>query len=98
MAQVLVVDDDRLIREQAREFLTRAGFEVTGLPDGREIFDRIRGNMVDVILLDIVLPEGSGLDILPLIKGLDPDLPVIIHHQDLHVPTPRAPPRPCPPR
>ncbi|MEK7367752.1 MAG: response regulator, partial [candidate division NC10 bacterium] len=76
--QVLVVDDDRLIREQAREILTRAGFEVAGLPDGREIFDRIRGNMVDVILLDIVLPEGSGLDILPLIKGLDPDLPVII--------------------
>lgn len=76
--RVLVVDDDRLIREQAREILTHAGFEVAGLPDGREIFDRIRGNMVDVILLDIVLPEGSGLDMLPLIKGLDPDLPVII--------------------
>ncbi|MGH7394019.1 MAG: response regulator [Candidatus Methylomirabilales bacterium] len=78
MAQVLVVDDDRLIREQAREILTSAGFQVTGFPDGRDIFDRIRTNTVDVILLDLVLPEGSGLDMLPLIKGLDPDLPVII--------------------
>jgi len=76
--QVLVVDDDRLIREQAREILTHAGFEVAGLPDGREIFDRIRASTVDVMLLDIVLPEGSGLQMLPLIKGLDPDLPVII--------------------
>jgi len=78
MAQVLVVDDDRLILEQAREVLTRAGFQVTGLPDGRDVFDRIRANSVDVLLLDLVLQEGSGLDMLPLIKGLDPELPVII--------------------
>ncbi|MBI3079958.1 MAG: response regulator, partial [candidate division NC10 bacterium] len=70
--QVLVVDDDRLIREQAREILTRSGFEVTGVPDGQEIFDRIRASIVDVILLDVVLPSGSGLELLPLIKGLDP--------------------------
>lgn len=78
MARVLVVDDDRLIREQARDILTQAGFQVTGLPDGQEVFDRIRTNTVDVILMDLVLPEGSGLHMLPLIKGLDPDLPVII--------------------
>lgn len=78
MARVLVVDDDRLIREQARDILTQAGFQVTGVPDGREVFDRIRMNTVDVILMDLVLPEGSGLHMLPLIKGLDPDLPVII--------------------
>jgi K+-sensing histidine kinase KdpD/CheY-like chemotaxis protein len=78
MARVLVVDDDRLILEQAREILTRAGFEVTGLPDGREAYDRIRAKSADVLLLDLVLPEGSGLDMLPLIKVLDPHLPVII--------------------
>ncbi|HEV8662508.1 MAG TPA: response regulator [Candidatus Methylomirabilis sp.] len=78
MARVLVVDDDRLIREQARDILTQAGFEVTGLPDGKEIFDRIRAHLADVILLDLHLPGGSGLDMLPLIKGLDPELPVII--------------------
>ncbi|MBI4391395.1 MAG: response regulator [candidate division NC10 bacterium] len=77
-AHVLVVDDDRLIREQVREILSQAGFEVTGVPDGQEIFDRIRASIVDVILLDVVLPSGSGLELLPLIKGLDPDLPVII--------------------
>lgn len=78
MAHVLVVDDDRLIREQVREILSQAGFEVTGVPDAQEIFDRIRPGTVDVVLLDVVLPGGSGLELLPLIKGLDPDLPVII--------------------
>jgi len=75
---VLVVDDDRLILERVEGILAGEGYTVLKEERGGGALERVRAGSVDVLLLDIFLPDGSGIDLLPFIKELDPDLPVII--------------------
>lgn len=75
---VLVVDDDRLIRGQARDLLTEEGLRVVSSSDGKRLSEIIRDEAVDVLLLDLFLPETSGLDLLRVARSCDPLLPVLI--------------------
>lgn len=62
-ARVLVVEDDRLLRESIRDALDDAGFTVRALPDGKDFTERIREFRPDIAVLDIMLPSGSGLSL-----------------------------------
>ncbi len=77
---VLVVDDDEGVREVAREFLQRAGFEVLSAPGGRAALEilRERGADVDVVLLDLVMPDMAGEQAFVELRRLRPDLPVVL--------------------
>ena len=75
--RVLVVDDEPMVREVLTRYLTREGFTVSGAGDGHQALEAIRGEPPDVILLDLMLPRLSGLDVLRTVR-MDGDLPVII--------------------
>jgi CheY-like chemotaxis protein len=78
--RVLVVDDERLNRMLLRRALEAEGKVVSEAPDGRAALARLREEPVDVVLLDIVMPELDGYATLAAIKadpGLD-HIPVII--------------------
>lgn len=77
-SKVFIVDDDRLIREQCAEVLAGRGFHVLMAERGAELLEVVRRERVDVVLLDLVLPDGSGTELLPFIREIDPDLPVVI--------------------
>lgn len=77
-SKVVIVDDDRLIRERCAEVLAGRGFHVLMAERGAELLEKIRQERVDVVLLDLVLPDGAGTDLLPFIREIDPDLPVVI--------------------
>ena len=80
MIRIAIVDDHALIRAGLREFFAdQADFAVIAeAANGREALDIVRNAEVDVMVLDISMPDQSGIDALVAIKARAPDLPVLI--------------------
>ena len=74
---VLIVDDDPGVRESFRLIL-EDHYEVVDVPDGPQALDVLRASQVDLVLLDIRLPEMDGIEVLERIKALDESLEVIL--------------------
>lgn len=75
--QILVVDDDAEFREELRDCLQ--GYTVVEAADGPQALDILRKpNAVDLVVLDAVMPQVSGIEVLRQIKKLKPDLAIII--------------------
>ena len=75
---VLVIDDEPVLQDVLGSLLKGDGFDylqATTAADGLQI---LREEEVDVVLLDLMLPDRSGLDLLPDIKEFDPHLPVVV--------------------
>jgi len=76
--RILIVDDEAGIRDSLETLLGLEGFRVDLAADGREGLDQLARHSYDLMLLDLALPGESGIDLLPRIKSLVPDLPVIL--------------------
>ena len=70
MKPILIVDDEAPIRALIRLTLERAGYTCDEAATGTEAADKIEANTYDLALLDIMLPGGSGLDLLRELKRL----------------------------
>ena len=75
MIKVLIVEDEKPISNLIRISLTNAGYKCDTAFDGNEAIDKIDSNVYDIILLDIMLPEADGFELMEYIKPLD--IPVI---------------------
>ena len=71
---VLVVDDDQALRGLFTTLLGRKGFSVDTAPDGRAAFDQIHRHPYSVILLDLMMPEVNGFELLERLKRDSPSL------------------------
>lgn len=69
MVKILLVEDDSLIAEIYQKKFTASGFEVVNAVNGREALNRLHEGGFALTLLDLVLPEMSGLDVLREVKG-----------------------------
>lgn len=80
MIRIGIVDDHAIFRSGLRQFLSeQVDFRVAGeAATGREALDLLRQETLDVLLLDLALPDGSGIETLATIKAHAPDLPVLI--------------------
>src|SRR3989338_5353832 len=76
--RLLVVDDDPKIATLYEELFAPRGFAVTVCTDSAKALPLVKGGSYDAVLLDVRMPGAEGTDLLPLMKKLDPDLPVII--------------------
>jgi DNA-binding response OmpR family regulator len=65
---ILVVDDEEDIRTVLQARLETAGFQVRTAPNGMDALERIRSTPPDLIILDIMLPDITGLDVCALVK------------------------------
>ena len=77
--KVLIVDDDTLIRTQLEKELKRNFFNVILAEDGKktlELFNSLSD--IEIVLLDVQLPDASGLELLKTIKEKQPDCEVIM--------------------
>ncbi|MEQ8833999.1 MAG: response regulator transcription factor [Miltoncostaeaceae bacterium] len=74
---ILVVDDERSIRRLLRLYLSDAGFTVAEAADGRQALEQVRAGGIDLILLDLMLPEVDGLEVLASVRA-GTALPVIM--------------------
>ena len=77
-SQLLIVDDERLIRWSLEQTLAKGGYEVSSASTGEAALAAVREDPPDLILLDLKLPDTDGLQVLRQIKELSPHLQVLI--------------------
>ena len=78
MARILVVDDEIVICDVLKEFLTLKGHEVHTALNGQAAIAKVKMERPHIVLLDILMPGMRGLKVLKDIKRLDPRLAVIM--------------------
>jgi len=77
--RILIVDDSFYMRTMLKNMLTDAGYEVVGeAPNGQTALAMAKEMNPDLITLDVILPDNTGLDVLKGIKKDQPDMKVII--------------------
>ena len=62
--KILIVDDDEALRTMLETYLSKEGFEVVAVPDGHAMNEALKANDIDLIVLDVVLPDGSGFNLV----------------------------------
>lgn len=76
--KVLLADDDNSLRTILSESLVRAGYEVVSLENGNQLMDEVCSGNGDIVLTDVIMPDGDGIDLIPKIKKLRQELPIIV--------------------
>jgi putative nucleotidyltransferase with HDIG domain len=77
-AHILVVDDEEAIREVVLTMLESRGYKCTALGNGRDAQEFIRKQAPDLILLDLILPEIDGIQLLDWLRSFNREIPVIM--------------------
>ena len=77
MARVLIIDDDAPTRDVLRQLFNREGYETVEAGNGREGVQCSRAASMDVIILDMLLSEQTGLDVIRELRKVDPAVPII---------------------
>ncbi|EID12132.1 response regulator transcription factor [Mycobacterium xenopi] len=75
---VLVVDDETVLAEMVSMALRYEGWDVSTAGDGSSAITAARGHRPDVVVLDVMLPDMSGLDVLRKLREQNPQLPVLL--------------------
>jgi len=76
--RVLIVDDDETSREAVSRVLTKVNYQVVGAESVEEAKRIIENTSVDLVITDLVMPRGDGMDVLKFAKEKDPSIGVII--------------------
>src|SRR4030081_2140917 len=75
---ILVADDDAAIRTVLNQALSRAGYEVRSTSNAATLWRWVSQGEGDLVIPEVVMPDENAFDLLPRIKKLRPDLPVIV--------------------
>ncbi|MBR8639097.1 response regulator transcription factor [Streptomyces tuirus] len=78
MPRVLLIEDDRAVREGVALALRRQGHDVAAAETGEEGLERLRSFRPDVVVLDLMLPGMPGLDVCRAMRALDQTLPILM--------------------
>ncbi len=78
LPKILVIDDEQRIRDACTLVLSDQGFSVATAPDGQEGLEMIREQHYDMILVDLMMPNISGFDVLSKVRENHPDTVVIV--------------------
>jgi DNA-binding response OmpR family regulator len=76
--KVLIVDDDRTVGEVLLQYLQRAGCAGRHVTTACGLWDALRAGPPDLLVLDVMLPDGDGIDLCRRIRETVPDLPIIL--------------------
>src|SRR6202000_2629529 len=75
---ILVADDDTAIRTVLNQALSRAGYEVRLTGNAATLWRWVAQGEGDVVITDVIMPDENAFDLIPRIKKLRPDLPIIV--------------------
>lgn len=76
--RILVVDDDPEIRKLLARYIESQGFRVLLAANCRELRDKLASNAVDLVVLDVMLPDGSGLEVCRDLRAERSNVPIIL--------------------
>lgn len=75
---ILVVDDEEYLRKAIVMDFKRKGFNVLSAENGTEAYELIKANKIHLVLSDVRMPNGDGIELLDRLKELDPDVPIFM--------------------
>lgn len=78
MSDLLLIDDDEELCELLVSWLSQEGFQVRACHDGSTARKALNESSPDAVVLDVMLPDGSGLELLKQLRSDHPDLPVLM--------------------
>ena len=78
MASILIIDDERAIRNVLKEILTSEGYKVDEAIDGEEGLKKFSATSFDLVLCDIKMPKVDGLEFLQQANAVNPDVPIVM--------------------
>ncbi|MCL7462055.1 response regulator transcription factor [Pseudomonas sp. NW5] len=78
MHDLLLIDDDRELTELLSAWLTPEGFTVRACHDGASALQALAAHAPEAVVLDVMLPDGSGLELLKQLRTRHPELPVLM--------------------
>lgn len=76
--QILIVDDDEEIRQLLSRYMREQGFRIQLASSCAEVHERIATSRIDLIVLDVMLPDGSGLDLCRDLRAARSSIPIIL--------------------
>ncbi|MGJ7908718.1 response regulator transcription factor [Actinopolyspora sp. H202] len=76
--RILVVDDDRAVRESLRRSLEFNGYQVELASDGQQALDSLAAARPDAMVLDVMMPKVDGLEVARRLRGTGDDLPILV--------------------
>jgi len=76
--KILVVDDEKSLREVLSIMLKRAGYTVTEACDGDEAIGHVNKEIYDLVITDLRMPKADGMDVLKAVKSSSPDTVVLV--------------------
>jgi DNA-binding NtrC family response regulator len=76
--RILVVDDEPGVRFGIRDFLELQGYEIEEADSCRDAQDLFRISRPDIVIADYMLPDGTALDLLPRLKEIDSEIPLLV--------------------
>jgi DNA-binding NtrC family response regulator len=77
MGRILIVEDDKAVRELLREILKRVGHDVVDAGNGKEAMALYKQSPADLIITNILMPEKEGLETIQELRREDPDIKII---------------------
>jgi DNA-binding NtrC family response regulator len=78
MSRILIIDDERAIRNTLGEILQHEGYKIDTAENGEEGFEKFKKNAYDVVLCDIKMPKMDGMEFLEKSREVNPDVPLIM--------------------
>ncbi|EHK88429.1 response regulator transcription factor [Saccharomonospora azurea] len=76
--RILVVDDDRAVRESLRRSLEFNGYQVDLAGDGAQALEKVAADRPDAMVLDVMMPRLDGLEVARRLRGVGDDLPILV--------------------
>ncbi|KAA5836924.1 response regulator transcription factor [Saccharopolyspora hirsuta] len=76
--RILVVDDDRAVRESLRRSLQFNGYQVELAADGQQALDQLAASRPDAMVLDVMMPRLDGLEVARRLRSTGDDLPILV--------------------
>src|SRR5277367_844621 len=77
-ATILIADDDSAIRTVLNQALGRAGYDVRTTGTAAGLWRWVQSGEGNLVITDVVLPDENGFDLIPRIKRVRPDLPIVV--------------------
>ena len=77
MANILVVDDEDMVRSVIRQTLAKKGFDVREARNGTEAVRMYKADPADLVITDIIMPDKEGIELIIELKAINPDLKII---------------------